>query len=317
MSTQGLLERPNGFYFQARIPKQYQAHYSQQILRERLPTQVRKEAIALVRKRWAELHEEFERIDSTDSKYKTSITKTEADFLINLAIHSRLSADDELRENGLDDDMYSMLGSFLEQADQNEKLAISRGNLTPEAIMIVSNWLGSHGYDIDENSKEFRDFAFKYLKAQVAATNAMKLRHQGIPSETPPPPKGLLPNMKEDKGWDSIDKLKEYWLSQPAKSSGIAKSRTAESEANTIIKKFKSMVGDLKPSEVTRHHIVELKDKMLEAGSSPATINKGRGILAAIFSFAEKNGKIDKNPFVGMEKLTVPNSEVEKPYTIS
>lgn len=63
---------------------------------------------------------------------------------------------------------------------------------------------------------------------------------------------------------------------QPTKSSIGKKSRTAIAEANTIIKKFKLYVGDLKPDEVKVEHMVQLKDKMLESGSSPATINKGR-----------------------------------------
>jgi integrase len=49
---------------------------------------------------------------------------------------------------------------------------------------------------------------------------------------------------------------------------------------------------------------------------APATINKGRGILAAIFSTAVKNGRLEKNPFFKMEKLEVPESEEESPYTI-
>ncbi|MDT7849903.1 hypothetical protein Q9292_09795, partial [Methylophilus sp. VKM B-3414] len=49
MSTQGLLERSNGYYFQARIPKQYRQHYPREVIREKLPTDNRKEAIALVR----------------------------------------------------------------------------------------------------------------------------------------------------------------------------------------------------------------------------------------------------------------------------
>ena len=98
MSTQGLLERSNGYYFQARIPKQYLSHYPKQVIREKLPTENRKEAVALVRKRWAELHEEFERIASTNNKAKTTISPSEIEHIIKLAIHSRLSADDEIRD---------------------------------------------------------------------------------------------------------------------------------------------------------------------------------------------------------------------------
>ena len=76
------------------------------------------------------------------------------------------------------------------------------------------------------------------------------------------------------------------------------------------------MVGDFAPSEIKEEHIVQLKDEMLKAGSSAATINKGRGILAAMFSNAKKNRKIATNPCADMEKLKVPEKEVESPYTI-
>ena len=82
MPTQGLLERSNGYYFQARIPKQYLPHYPKQIIREKLPTENRKEAVALVCKRWAELQAEFERIDLTNTKFKTTITPLKLNTLL-------------------------------------------------------------------------------------------------------------------------------------------------------------------------------------------------------------------------------------------
>jgi len=47
MSTQGLLDRSNGYYFQARIPKQYLSQYPKQVIREKLLAANRKEAIAV------------------------------------------------------------------------------------------------------------------------------------------------------------------------------------------------------------------------------------------------------------------------------
>lgn len=317
MSTQGLLERSNGYYFQARIPKKYLQHYPNALIREKLPTDNRKAAIVLVRKRWAALHEEFERIDLTDSKYKTSISPEEAEYIIKSALHSRLSADDDLRYAGLDDDTFDLLTAFTDEAESTEKLAVSRGNLSPHAIAIVSDWLIGHGYDIPEDSKEFRDFALRLVKAQIEATNTIKLRNQGTPSATPPAPSSLpSQRIESSSGWDSLDRLREYWEMQPAKSGNANKSRTAKAEAVTIIEKFYRMVGKIKPSEITKSHIAELKDKMLAEGSSPATINKGRGILAAILATAVQNGKLDKNPCFGMEKLKVPPKEIDSPYTI-
>lgn len=308
MSTQGLLERPNGFYFQARIPKKYQSHYPSVVLRENLFTSNRKEAIGLVRKRWAELHEEFKRIDQTQSIYKTTISASETDYLIGLAIHSRLSADDEIRNLGVDDDTFTRLEGYAKEAEQSEKLVVSRGQLSPLAIEIASDWLQSYNYDLDTNSHEFRDFALKFIRAQITATKAIKLRQEGTPSETPPRPS--LPTVTSTQA-NTLEDLRDYWLTQGKRS------RATIAEASTIIRKAREFIGELKPHEWRKEHIVLLKDKMLEAGSSPATINKGRGILAAIFSCAEKNAKLAINPFKDMEKLKVPERIEDSPYTIA
>jgi integrase len=315
MSTQGLLERSNGYYFQARIPQKYLQHYPKQLIREKLPTDNRKEAIALVRKRWATLQEEYERIDATNTRYKTTISPTEAEYLIKSALHSRLSADDEIRYAGVDDDTFEMLKGFTSEAETTEKLAVSRGNLSPHAVAVASDWLTGHGYDIKEDSKEFRDFALSLIKAQIEATNAIKLRDQGTPTPTPTAQLSGEHIAATDE-WDTLDKLRNYWESQPAKSGNLEKSRTAIAESFTVLKKFRKMVGNLKPSEISKSHIAELKDKMLADGSSPATINKGRGILAAIFATAVQNGKLDKNPCFGMEKLKVPPKQQDSPYSI-
>ena len=220
MSTQGLLKRANGYYFQARIPKKYLQHYPKQIIREKLPTENRKEAVAIVRKKWAELQEQFDRIDLTNSKLKTTISPPEIEHLIKLAIHSRLSADNEIRAGGVDDDMFDKLEEWTNESDVSEKLAVSRGQLTPLAIEIADDWLNSHDYEISHDSKEFREFALLFTKGQIEATKASKLRQQGIPSETPsaPPPLNIQVDTHISE-WDSLDKLREYWLTQPESTS--------------------------------------------------------------------------------------------------
>ena len=86
--------------------------------------------------------------------------------------------------------MFDKLEEWSNESDASEKLAVSRGQLTPLAIDIASDWLTGHDFDIKQDSKEFRDFALLFTKGQIEATKASKSRQQGIPSETPkaPPP---------------------------------------------------------------------------------------------------------------------------------
>ena len=207
-----------------------------------------------------------------------------------------------------------MLEKYHDEADETERLAVARGILTHHAIAIASDWLVGNGYEVERSSPEFRVFALKFIKAQTQATKGMKQRQEGIPVETIPAPTKI--QREDNQGLNTLEKLRDYWLTQPSETTGGKKGRTSEAEANTVIKKFRDYVGDLKPNEITDEHMVQLKDKMLASGSSNATINKSRGVLGAMFNMARKNRKLAINPCADMKKLPIPLGEVEKPYTI-
>ena len=98
----GLINRNGKYTFQTRIPKKYHAHYPKATIYENLFTDSRAEAIRLANERWASLHQDFARIDSTGSILKTIPLDHEADFIIATAIHARMKADEEIRAcNGL------------------------------------------------------------------------------------------------------------------------------------------------------------------------------------------------------------------------
>ena len=136
-----------------------------------------------------------------------------------------MSAGNEIRDLGVDDYTFERLETYYDEADQREKLAVSRGLLTHLAIDMASDWLRGHNYDLDKGSPQFRDFALKFIKARVIATKAIKLRQEGTLSDTPPAP-AKVSTINSDS--DSLEKLRDYWLTQGKKS------RTAEAEANTM-----------------------------------------------------------------------------------
>jgi integrase len=263
------------------------------------------------------------RLDNEFERFRNNLTATPIDSISRETIKKLTDAwkahileeDEEVRILGLSDRDYRKIGESLGIVEAGGKVAFAKGD-TSLIEFEMEDFCESHGFNIVKGSDAYIQLAYGFLRASVDANNQLLLRHQGEIIETPEAPI-LSPTTAQPKNtMDSLDKLKEYWLLQPAKSSGGKKSRTSIAEANTIIKKFKSMVGDLKPSEITRSHVSDLKDKMLEDSSSPATINKGRGILAAIFSTAEKNGKLAINPCLGMEKLSVPRGDIERPYNL-
>lgn len=172
----------------------------------------------------------------------------------------------------------------LTRDEESVRESISEGNYE-SLLSSAASLLKGNGYSLDTTSPEFKCFIELFTEGLAKVNKAVRERNLGNVTEEPIRPVSLVRNSlsnSEETDWDSLDKLKDYWLTQPAKGNGGEKSRTAIAEAENVIRKFKLMVGDLKPSEITKSHIVALKDKMLEAGTAPATINKSRGIFAAI-----------------------------------
>lgn len=182
--TPGLLKRSNAYYFQARIPKDCQAHYSREFIRESLGTLDKAEAVRLVHKRWLELHEEFDRIRKTGSPFKNKLTPEDTKRIIGKALASRLQADDETREKGMDDFEYELVSSFHAEADSSERKVISRGVFSGMTLDMVDEWLFSEGFDIPRDSTEFKRFALELVKAQSRTTKALMARHEGEAVET-------------------------------------------------------------------------------------------------------------------------------------
>ncbi len=307
----GLLIRNGKYTFQARIPKKYHAHYPVVTIYEKLLTDSRSEAIRFVHERWASLHQEFARIDSTGNKSNTAITLEEMQHVVDKMVHSKIAEDGAMRSQGYHTDPNYKARALrkLSSDEQIVKDAISQGNY--EGIQTPATaWLKGHGYQLSIGSPELRTFSELFAEGMALVNVAIRERDKGnIVFESKLPPPVVLTDTNSNQE-ETLESLRLYWLTQSVKS------RTAKAEAITIINKFKLMVGDIKPKDITRNQVVQLKDKMLEDGLAPATINKGRGILAAIFSTALENGKIAVNPFSDMLKLKVPKGEVERPYNL-
>lgn len=306
-----LLKRNSTYYYRRRIPFDLLDHYSPKtVIVFSLKTKDPKEAERLARVESVKLDQEFEKVRfNLTASPVDSISQEDIKKLSDAWIAHVLEEDEEARIEGLSESEYQNLTESFDIVEIGSKAAFARGDYHIVDFEMI-DFCESMGFKIVKDSNAYNQLAYAFLRATIEANEKLKLRHQGEIVETPKAPRispSALPSVNP---MDSLEKLRDYWLSQSNKS------RTAEAEANTMIRKFRKYVGDLKPSEIRKAHVVELKDKMLEAGSSPATINKGRGILAAIFSCAEKNVKIESNPFLGMEKLKVPRKEVDSPYTI-
>lgn len=170
------------------VRRKYPQHYPKDFLRLNTSESDKQKAAV---KAWAWLGEkesEFHRVRETGNPHKQALPNEDADFIIRKAIHYRLTADEELRVAGLDDDQFAMLQESDAEAMQREQAAISRGALTPAAMDVAHEWLIGHGYDLPHDSPEFRAFAVKFHRRLSEATKVAQSRNLGQWVDTPPVP---------------------------------------------------------------------------------------------------------------------------------
>lgn len=147
---------------------------------------------------WAwisDLEDEFQRVRETGSPYKINLPDDDADLIIRKIIHSRLNADEEIRASGMLEDELMLIRLEESQADAKgqEQLAIARGVLTQHIIEVAQEWLFAHGYDLPEESPEFRQFALRLARRLSEATRIAESRQRGEWIDTPPIPEKVKP----------------------------------------------------------------------------------------------------------------------------
>ncbi len=308
-----LVNRDGTYYFRRRIPLDLRSHYSpQKELFFSLNTKDYAEACRLSRAESVKSDNEFQRVkESLSTPPLETITEQDIKSLSDAWLTHILEEDEEVRIQGLTPREYRRIDEAHSIVDAGGRKALAMGDISLIEFEMV-DFCESHGFMLIKESESYQRLAYSFLKTSVDANNKLMLRHQGEIVNTPDAPVVSHRVNQAVNSMDTFEGLRDYWITQATN----ALSRTAIAEANTMIKKFRYMIGDLKPSEVTKSHVVLIKDKMLEANSSPATINKGRGILAAIFSTAEQNLKLQNNPFKDMAKLALPNKDVDSPFNI-
>ena len=155
------------------------------------------------------LEEEFERVRETGSKYKRVLPPGAADEIIHEAIRSSLNADDELRQDGLDDFMFQKIEAFTKERQARESRVIYRGLIDAEAEDMAHEWLVAFGYDLERSSPEFKQFAIDFFRRTQRATEAMQARSQGEWVETPP-----LLSVKPTPDVPKLSRVIEYFISK-------------------------------------------------------------------------------------------------------
>lgn len=308
-----MIKRNGIYYFRRRVPKDLLSHYSPQTeIKFSLKTGDHTAADRLQRIESVKLDEEFARIRKGQTTPELhTISQEVIKSLSDLWTAHILEEDEEFRIEGLSEREYDKLSESLDITETGGKAALARGN-TFLIEFEMEDFCESQGFKIAKGSEAHKQLSYAFLRASVKATQQQQLRHQGEVIDTPiaarvsPPAQTVAPPNE----YDNFESLRDYWFKQSGKS------HSSLTTANTVIRKLKEYVGGVAPSEVTNKHMVTLKDKMLDKGLAPATINKDMGILRAIFSTAVANFKLPNNPLQGWKDLPIPAKEVDSPYTV-
>ena len=102
----------------------------------------------------------------------------------------------------------------------------------------------------------------------------------------------------------SIDDLLRYWVKQTQR-----RPRTLM-DANTAVRRLKTVVGKLSPAQIDKRKAVAFKDSLIQEGLAYATASKNLGLIKSMFEIARSNELINENPFKEV-KLVKP-SRMEK-----
>ncbi|MEK9802903.1 MAG: integrase, partial [Curvibacter sp.] len=161
-------------------------------------------------KAWAWLgtiEETFQRVRDTGSPYKRQVPDDVAEEIIQKAIHSVLSADEETRSQGHEPEILDAFRSDNEVYLQREREAIANGRLTEGQLQTANEWLFAHGYELAADAPELRQFALKLFRALSRPRQIQRQRDAGDWVDTPP-----MPVRKPAPNVPKLSKVIEYFI---------------------------------------------------------------------------------------------------------
>lgn len=342
-----LVKRGAVFYFRCRIPADLVEHYQgRREIKRSLRTSDYKKALELVHVESLKQDQEFTEVRRClNPKMRDYLDDAEIKRLTALMIHSSLSADEEMRWEGLDEFMFNKMAQWHTEGRKELRAALARGNTTVIEEQ-VDDWLCGQGIELAKDSESYRNLCFSFLKAAVEVTEKQSLRHQGEVVETPPAP-AFLPSsvvsLADESGNNPrLSVLFERWVTVGEEE----RIKSTVTEFRTSIRRFIEVNGDIPVQAITKTHAREFRDAMLRlpshvpsewrsltvpqiiekaehAGGMPRlsarTINdKMLGALNAVLNWAVNEGYCEYNPVQGIKAAVKKvNGDRRLPFTIT
>lgn len=314
-----LIRRGSRYSIRRKIPVDLQGHYGRTEIVKALRTSDRREAERRCRVVGAELDQEFAdarealaasallaRVDSVALTANETAAPPSTSTAPPAPAFSRINADEvaartlallRQRRDAAAAQGYEVLAAFMDRTRNNleDNEAVLRGEL--EALYPLSKHEGWRNalrafLTGDGSVKELPEHIVAPATAQSTATPTRTALGQ---TTAPIPTLGT-----------SLRDVAAKW----AKERSIPP-RTVN-KAKLLVARFEEHMGDIKVEQITRRHVVDFKDKLLESGQSPVNTNKQLTDLNTLLNFAVKNSIIDQNPAKGIKVDAPHNAKVAR-----
>jgi integrase len=206
------------------------------------------------------------------------------------------------------DEQFEENRAHLEGDMEESRAAVSRGKVGGGLAAMIEEFLVAQGIEIDPASENYQRIAYAIAKADVRAMEMMQGRDRGELVETPELPGeihvsiSVPPSARTDGtgGGARLRDLFAYWKAQKA-----PKPKTIV-EAESILRRFREVHGDLGVPEIEKRHVLALRDALVARGRAPGTVKKGLGLLGSMFQTAlEDDGRfgLKGNPVRDVKKV--------------
>ena len=312
-----LVKREGVWTFRKRIPQDLHQHYGKKLFRQSLGqfpalADAKREAL----RRAAHYEAEFE---ATRRQLLPAparpLTAAMIPQLASALLGHVLTADEEIRAAGLDDDSFARLEAETQATAIEVRKAYARGDSQP-IDAALDDWLQGLGLDVTGSPNEFAALRREFLKARLRALDAKLARNRGELVDTPLAPNvealaaprlPPMPATATHRGGPRLADVISYWKGVSPKSH-----RTTDT-ADMMVKEFTLLHGDVPLADISKGHFVAFRDQQL-ARVKPSTVTARFNLLRAAFTVCLEDDQlgIKDNPLLHVKIRKIQDEEKER-----
>lgn len=330
-----LVQRGTVFYFRKKVPPDLRDHYGCESLRKSLRqftslAEAKREAARLA----AAYEVEFASLRGKRGTPPAPLTIDLIPSLVERYEAMQLAADDVRRGRGLSEDEFHDMQDALAAQLPELRSAYARGNVSLMADSI-DDFLITANVDATGNPETARLLARELVKARIRVITVLESRNRGEPTDTPPSPlvdairlafadgepeqmeeavslamrpenpvSVAVPRPRSSGNSPRLQDVVDYW-----KKTGN-KSHRSTAAADTLVKEFTALHGDVPLQDIGKVHFVALRDAMLKR-VTPATVQARFNLLKAAFTVCRQDDQLGivQNPIEDVRIRNVDTGE--------